>query len=235
VTVRRLVLTAIAMGLVAAALRALTGPLRASLSVLGGTTALAPTPDPERVVLAAAGLLAWAVWAWGALGLLLTVASEVPGAAGAAARVLSRVLLPASMRSAAGVALGVGLVLAAPAAAAAPAPPQPAAGVPDWPDGDGGTATPAPPDWPAAATPQEAGAHVVVRGDCLWLIAEDHLEALGSRPTDAQVAEAVQRWWAVNASVIGQDPDLIHPGQVLRPPPTGVTPTSTDPRPRSDR
>ncbi|WP_340699037.1 LysM peptidoglycan-binding domain-containing protein [Cellulosimicrobium funkei] len=53
---------------------------------------------------------------------------------------------------------------------------------------------------------------VVVRGDSLWSIAARHLPA-GS--TDRQVAEAVERWYATNAHVVGADPDLVRPGQVL--------------------
>ncbi len=53
---------------------------------------------------------------------------------------------------------------------------------------------------------------VVVRGDSLWSIAARHLPA-GS--TDGQVAEAVERWYATNAHVVGANPDLVRPGQVL--------------------
>ncbi|MBE9941271.1 LysM peptidoglycan-binding domain-containing protein [Cellulosimicrobium cellulans] len=53
---------------------------------------------------------------------------------------------------------------------------------------------------------------VVVRGDSLWSIAARHLPA-GS--TDRQVAEAVERWHVTNAHVVGADPDLVRPGQVL--------------------
>ncbi len=60
--------------------------------------------------------------------------------------------------------------------------------------------------------PETAPEVVVVRGDSLWSIAARHLPA-GS--TDAQVAEAVERWHAANAHVVGADPDLVRPGQVL--------------------
>jgi hypothetical protein len=30
----------------------------------------------------------------------------------------------------------------------------------------------------------------------------------------------VHAWWVANAGVIGPDPDLLLPGQVLRPPPS---------------
>jgi hypothetical protein len=75
---------------------------------------------------------------------------------------------------------------------------------------------PAPvPDWPAPA----AGEHVVLRGECLWDIAAGDLAGrTGGTPTDAEVATAVDAWWQANAAVIGPDPDLLLPGQVLRPP-----------------
>jgi nucleoid-associated protein YgaU len=60
---------------------------------------------------------------------------------------------------------------------------------------------------------------VVVRGDCLWHIAADRLrQQQGRAPTDGEVALAVRAWWTANAAVIGPDPDLLLPGQVLRPP-----------------
>jgi hypothetical protein len=72
------------------------------------------------------------------------------------------------------------------------------------------------PDWPGAA---EAGGHVVVQGDCLWHLAEAGLRAeQGGVPTDGEVAGAVHSWWTANADVIGPDPDLLLPGQLLRPP-----------------
>ncbi|MFF3063257.1 hypothetical protein ACFVQ3_01755 [Oerskovia sp. NPDC057915] len=58
---------------------------------------------------------------------------------------------------------------------------------------------------------------VVLRGDSLWSLAE---RTLGEGATDAQVAAEWQRWYAANAEVIGQDPDLIRPGQVLQAPRT---------------
>jgi hypothetical protein len=235
------------MAAVAVALRALTGPWGAGLATLADATSVSATSGPETVVVAAAGLLAWAVWAWGALGLLLTAVAATPGVCGALAQGLSRLLLPAGLRTAAGLALGVGLVVAAPAAVAAPtaaptaaaapaAPPAPdpaAVAVPDWPAADRSPATPAPPDWPTSTTPARGG-HVVAPGDCLWRIAEDRLVARGLDPTNADVARAVDRWWSANASVIGPDPDLIRPGQVLLPP-SGATNTSSDKESRSTR
>lgn len=56
---------------------------------------------------------------------------------------------------------------------------------------------------------------VVVRGDTLWDLARRHLPAGAS---DAEVSAAWQRWWRANRDVVGPDPDVLLPGQVLRPP-----------------
>lgn len=63
----------------------------------------------------------------------------------------------------------------------------------------------------------EAARYVVRAGDSLWSIAEAH-------PGAGDSVEA--RWraiWAVNREQVGDDPDLIHPGQVLRLPPRPTT------------
>jgi nucleoid-associated protein YgaU len=182
------------------------------------------------------------------VGLLLTALSALPGLAGAVGRVLLRGVLPASARRAAALALGVGLVTAPALTGCTTPPPGPAVvlaagtatpSVPDWPaaptlsdrprdpappaaaSASPAAASPAPatpaavPDWPAPAP----GAHVVLRGECLWSIAEADLRVrTGADPVPAAVAAAVQRWWAANAEVIGDDPDLLLPGQVLTPP-----------------
>jgi nucleoid-associated protein YgaU len=58
---------------------------------------------------------------------------------------------------------------------------------------------------------------VVRRGDSLWRITADEL---GPRATDAEIAERWPEWYGANRRLIGSDPDLIHPGQVLHTPPT---------------
>jgi len=56
---------------------------------------------------------------------------------------------------------------------------------------------------------------VVQNGDTLWAIARARL---GSGADVAATAHEVARWHAANREVIGDDPDLIHPGQQLDPP-----------------
>jgi hypothetical protein len=231
VAVRRLVVTTAVMAAVAVGLRALTPDLAAVLSGGGDLQSLVDTAGPEALLLAGVAAVAWAVWVWGALGLALTALSALPGLVGAAAGLVLRCVVPASGRRAAALALGIGLATAPALTGCATAAPQSPAvvvaaavattapaveEVPDWPAGTPADAAPALPDWPAPAPAD----HVVLRGECLWTIAAADLRArAGTEPADAQVAVAVGRWWSANAAVIGPDPDLLLPGQVLRPPP----------------
>ncbi|MCM0640272.1 LysM peptidoglycan-binding domain-containing protein [Cellulomonas wangsupingiae] len=78
-------------------------------------------------------------------------------------------------------------------------------------------AHPAPPGAPPAGRTVE-----VQPGDTLWAVAA---RSLGPGASDAAIAAEWPRWYAANASVIGPDPDLLHPGQVLTAPtaPDGST------------
>ena len=227
----RLLLTALGLTVIAGALSALTPPISQAVATLGAAQRTADAAGGDVVVLHATALLAWLVWGWGALGLGLTALTTLPGRPGHAARTAVRRLLPAGARRAAAVALGIGLgvvppavgaasalVAPAPATAAAeqvPADPSSVGAVPDWPAPAAPTAG-AIPDWPPAPA---AGEHVVVRGDCLWLIVERRLAAeTGRDPGAGDVAAGVHAWWQANAQVIGPDPDRLLPGQVLRPP-----------------
>ena len=74
------------------------------------------------------------------------------------------------------------------------------------------------PDRPLVAgiEPVAQQSTVVVRtGDTLWAIARARL---GSSTGVAATAREVAHWHAANRAVIGDDPDLIHPGQRLDPP-----------------
>lgn len=225
-SVRRLLLTSAVMVATALGVSALAPPPAAALLTVLDAQQVADTAGPDVVVLALAGLAAWAVWTWGAVGLALTAASALPGVAGRTAALATRIVLPAGLRSGAALALGVGLGLTAPAVAYAAAPGEPvgasASGAPDWPTGSAtepvvpAEAAP-PPDWPRSGTPS-AVAHVVATGDCLWRIVAARSAAAGTPASDAEVAAGVHDWWTANESVIGPDPDLILPGQVLRAP-----------------
>jgi resuscitation-promoting factor RpfA len=64
---------------------------------------------------------------------------------------------------------------------------------------------------------------VVATGDSLWrLAASDLARRTGAPPTAAQTAAAWPAWWAANREVVGDDPDLLRPGAVLRAPGTGT-------------
>lgn len=63
-----------------------------------------------------------------------------------------------------------------------------------------------------AVAPVDAGrVYVVQAGDCLWDIAASQLE----EPTDREVTDAWKAIWRANRAVIGDHPELIHPGQRL--------------------
>jgi nucleoid-associated protein YgaU len=236
-SLRRLTATTAAMAAVAALLSVLSSDLP-GLAVLADPQAFVDTAGPDQLVAGLAALLAWLAWGWGTLGLLLTALSAAPGLVGAGARLTSRLVLPASARRAAAVALGLGLAVAAPALSACSAATEPAAAMQSLP------LAPPVPDWPAAVSPPApsaaspsvdpvpdwaAGEHVVVRGDCLWDIAAADLRTrTGSDPTDDDVARAVEAWWTANADVIGPDPDLLLPGQVLRAPVTPTPPSESE-------
>jgi nucleoid-associated protein YgaU len=82
----------------------------------------------------------------------------------------------------------------------------------------GGGGSPQPPvvsvDWPVHAHRSREATVTVRPGDCLWDIARRRL----AHPTSVRVANDWPRWWRTNRGVIGSDPDLVLPGQRLRPP-----------------
>jgi hypothetical protein len=222
-SIRRLVVTSAVMGTLAAVFAALSPAPAELVFLLSHAQATADTDGPDTVVLAACAVLAWLAWTWGAVGLALTAASAHPGGLGAPARLALSALLPASARRAAAVALGVGLGMGGPWLAGAtglPGLPASSAPAPDWPAAGPRASGPTDPV-PERPDRPPPGAHVVVRGDCLWDIVAARLAVeAGHRPTAGEIAAAVQAWWRANAEVIGPDPDLLLPGQVLRPPAT---------------
>jgi hypothetical protein len=234
-SVRRLLLTTTGMAGIAWALAGLVPDVPVMTDVLGHPQHTADTSGADTLVLAAVGVLAWLVWAWGTLGLALTAISALPGVLGTAAGNVLRVVLPAGARRTAALALGVSLGVTGPfvatawptAAAAAAvardaAPDWPVVSPADWPlaaapatTTDRGTV----PDWPRTSPTSATDVHVVVRGDCLWSIAEAGLARDHRRvPSAGEVADAVTAWWSANDTVIGPDPDVLLPGQILRGP-----------------
>lgn len=189
-------------------------------------------PDRALAELAAAGL--WLACCWLAVGLLAAAAEALPGRVGTGARRVAGALLPGAVHRLVAGSVGLGVLLApvaacaGPTTPAAPAPSTASASLlpPTWPTD---RPTVAPPVWPtehvtrppvrttAPATPRPAAAQqVTVRpGDSLWRIAA---QRLGPGATAAEIDREWPRWYTGNRTVIGADPDIIRPGQVLRPP-----------------
>jgi nucleoid-associated protein YgaU len=171
----------------------LTAALWGAIAVLVRAAAGQPVgPDRAVVRLCLAALAAAAAWAW--LQGVAGVVDAWRGAPSAGSRGPRRVVLAAC-----GVALSG--ALAAPSYATADRPsPDPLSGLP-LPERAQGPARP-------------VDRTVVVRpGDSLWVLAE---RDLGTRATDRRVSD---RWHAIyrrNSGVIGPDPDLVQPGQVLK-------------------
>ena len=61
--------------------------------------------------------------------------------------------------------------------------------------------------------PVRTATRVVQYGDTLWDLAAAEL---GPNASDSAVAARWPQWYAANRALIGPDPDLIYPGQVLR-------------------
>jgi nucleoid-associated protein YgaU len=182
-----------------------------------------------------------------ALGVLLELLSRVPGAVGSGARRVGEVVTPRLVRRVVGVALGAvvaagaapGVAAATPAAVAlAPAPPpDPSFAPPPNPGwaAPGTSSSASGAGWvpsapvvraqpdvrvlspaPRVSATGNAPVEVVVRrGDSLWSIAARHL---GTDASDAEIARAWPAWFEANRGVVGDDPDLLRPGQLLRAP-----------------
>jgi nucleoid-associated protein YgaU len=207
------------------------------------TTALtavsAPSPDPTAPLLAAVAVAAWTCSAWLALLVLVTGLGRLPGAAGRSCRRAARRLAPAAVRSLLRVAVGTTVAASVVSGSAAwadgtggldwpttPAAVQPHGAHPglaqQHPTALPTALPPAPAHRPAAAAPRPlravpatGGAVVVQPGDSLWAIAA---RQLGPQATDRRVAQAWPQWWSANRTVVGDHPELIHPGTRLTPP-----------------
>ncbi|MDQ3165733.1 MAG: LysM peptidoglycan-binding domain-containing protein [Actinomycetota bacterium] len=181
--------------------------------------------DLERAVADIAILAALAAWSWLLIVLVLMLGATLGRGAGSRLDVVANGVTPRPVRRVLLVLLGAGALaitsnpMSGVAAMTAPAACDPS--------GDGApTAHPLQglplPDRPAGAwdggpSPlhRRSGTVVVRPGDTLWSIAA---RRLGSHPEPGAVARAWPKWYTANRSVIGPDPDLIHPGIELRPP-----------------
>ncbi len=198
----------------------ITGWAVVSLSAVA-TGLLAPTaptlasevtgPSFPDAAVAAASLLVLAIAAWS----LLVSATILLGAS---SRVVTAIT-PAVLRRAL-------LVGAAGALTITPAHADPASTSDAQHHVVSGLALPDRPDSPATthsastptAAPADAGPSGRVRvrpGDTLWAIAA---RSLPDSASDADVAAATVAWHRANLDVIGADPDLIVPAQLLAPP-----------------
>jgi nucleoid-associated protein YgaU len=209
-----------------------------ALSALGAVPALALLAPcgsgPTAPLLALVSVAAWVCTGWLCLVAALEHGARLPGTVGHLTAQAVRRVAPSSIRALVRLAVGASLtasVLAGPAAHAEDRPPTVAGSSSDsldWPGVAPVTAPPADalpspaadprPAVVPASTPDHSHASVDVvvhPGDCLWDIAR---HALGPGATEAQVAAAWPRWWAANRSVVGDHPDLIHPGDRLAAP-----------------
>ncbi len=201
------------------------------------TSGLPTRPDEVLLPLIASGALVGILWL--GCGVVLEVLTGMPGTIGGWAERAATVLTPRQVRAVIATLLGIGITaglatgasavgsaplpLTAPSPVPAQTPDPEVSSLPDpgWvppaptvrPQPDVRVLSPVPRDDPADRdSPHEV---VVHRGDSLWAIAARHL---GTTASDAEIAEAWPAWYAANRHVIGSDPDLLLPGQVLRAP-----------------
>lgn len=178
--------------------------------------------DPAEVVVGACVVVGLAVALWLALSVVVAVVDEVRVRRSPRRVVRLTPGVPVLVRRL--VALVVGALLgsaAMSAQAAAPGVPEVGWAVTATVDPAWTTTTPTAaaqvgwtPSAPQATSRGDvAGEVVVLRGDSLWSIAE---RRLGPDATHGQVFAEQQRLYAANTHVIGDDPDRLLPGQVLR-------------------
>ncbi len=160
-----------------------------------------------------------AVWAVSAV--LVAALRRLPGRLGRMAERVWRWLVPTALRAALLGASGAAVATSSAAAIDAPAATSAHLEV-GRPLTSASAAmavgTTAPTPSPDVSADAPAPGHVVVAGDSLWAIAEQHL---GAGATAAQVAAEWPRWFASNRDVVGPDPGLLRVGAVLAAPGAG--------------
>lgn len=218
------------------ALVALRSSVRTLLHHAGAPRDWLAAAGPDRALATVASAALWCTAAVVGAGLCCAAAAGMPGAVGRSAARAGEILLPRAVQRLLAGSAGLGVLLAPVAAGAAlprhvtaPAATVTAAGSPQadplpapaWPLDPPATPALPPPAWPAGSQDRSTGslrAVTVQPGDSLWLIAARRLTADGRPAIPAQVALAWRRWYAANRGVVGADPALIRPGQVLQAP-----------------
>ena len=235
---RALVTTAV--GALLAAVPAAAGAGALWLGSPALRTAAAGAPGTGDLLVAGCAVLAALVLGWLALGIVVAAVDEVRAAAPGPRPARRTPGVPALARRL--VAVAVGLLIGSTALSAGAAERGGAAALPDpgWaasaPADPGAAPAPVDPGWaaltehspgtapapPAGDLPQLPGgtregaapAEVVVhRGDTLWSLARARC---GAEAGAGEVLRQLHLLHEANADVIGDDPDLLHPGQVLR-------------------
>ncbi len=149
------------------------------------------------------------------LGSLLYVCGMLPGAIGTRCRSVSAQLTPRLARRFAAAALGAMTLAGTAGLGSVHAAVDPA--TVELPNLDRGRTVPAnaakPATRPANPPASSPGTRIVVRdGDCLWTLAA---QRLGSGATDTQIDREWRRWYKLNRTAIGTNPDLVRTGTRL--------------------
>jgi len=219
------------VGLVGTVASGLTAALAAQIDPV--LRAAAAAGGPDQLVTAGCLLVALAIGLWLAGSALVAALALLPGSAGPALARCERHLTPPSVRRLVRLAAGAGVASAVAGTLLSPASATPALALarsehgvaarwePSGADTRGSgipvldrLAHPSAPPLRPDARPIPA-TYVVRPGDTLWDIAA---AAQPGTPSTSDVAAAWPRWWRLNRSVVGPDPGLIIPGQVLRVP-----------------
>jgi hypothetical protein len=230
----RCLLTWLAAGATTVAAVAWTAPdLAAAHAALTGTTpGAAPSFDAWLTWLCAGAVALCAAWGW-----LVTSVVVLEVLTGRPRRSPARAV-PAWGRRLVLGACGVAVLGSAMPGLAAPGHPVPDRGdraglleglpLPERAEGRGGCRGVA---RAIAETPssEPSGRHRVRPGDSLWSIAEAALRRSGAPNAPADVAAYWPEIYALNGGLVGTDPDLIRPGQLLR-----LADPSLTPRPGED-
>lgn len=196
-------------------------------------------------LVSAVALLAWACSGWLGVVAVLTYGGALPGSLGRSLQAVAHRVAPASVRSLVRLALGGTVALtvlggtttvfaeALPSydwpgvTATVHASPAPTTVRTPAPSPTGASRSSQPVVRPVAVHPAADHPAVVVQpGDSLWAIAA---RDLGPAASPKHVAQAWPRWWAANRAVVGNDPQLIHPGMRLSAPPHPFTSSGDHP------